>query len=198
MPIATATPTASILDQAQQQFNNFSQSALNVVPGLLVALFLVFIFWIISRIFRSVVNRYGERTRLDAEVRDLLSRIIAVAILVIGFVTALGTIGVDVSALVAGLGLTGFALGFALQDIIANVISGVLLLVNRPFRRGNYIKVGDKEGYVVDVDLRYTTLQRDNLKILIPNQTLFKDAVTIIGQQKPATPLPDAPPAPPA
>jgi small-conductance mechanosensitive channel len=124
-------------------------------------------------------------------VRDLLARVLRVAILIIGLITALGTIGIDVTALVAGLGLTGFALGFALQDIIGNVLAGVLILMHRPFRRGIYIKVGDKEGTVIDMDLRYTSLQKDNLKILIPNSTLFKEAITII---MPTAPAPSMPP----
>jgi small-conductance mechanosensitive channel len=98
-----------------------------------------------------------------------------------------------VSALVAGLGLTGFALGFALQDVISNVLAGIMILMNRPFRRGNYIKVGNHEGTVIDMDLRYTSLQKDNLKILIPNSTLFKEAITILMPTAPA-PTPSIPP----
>ena len=57
-----------------------------------------------------------------------------------GLVTALGTLGVDVSALVAGLGLTGFALGFAVKDTISNILAGVLLLVYRPFSKKDYVE----------------------------------------------------------
>jgi small conductance mechanosensitive channel len=66
--------------------------------------------------------------------------------------------GVNVSALVAGLGLTGFALGFAFRDVLSNFLSGVLLLLFRPFRVGNHISINDLEGEVVSIDLRYTVL----------------------------------------
>jgi small-conductance mechanosensitive channel len=175
------------------EIQKFVNDAGIFLPRLTVAIIIMIIFWIISLIFRGIVRRYGERTRLNEDVRDLLVRIIHIAILVIGFITALGTIGVDVTALVAGLGLTGFALGFALQDIISNTLAGILLLMHRPFRRGNYIKVGDKEGTVIDMDLRYTMLQKDNLKILIPNSTMFKEAITIISSVAAAS-VPAVPP----
>ena len=167
----------------------------NFVPRLLIAIIIFLVYWVISVIFKVAVKRYGNRTRLNEEVRDLLARAIRLIILVVGIVTALGTVGIDVTAMVAGLGLTGFALGFALQDIISNLLAGVLLLMHRPFRRGNYIKIGDKEGIVVDMDLRYTTLQKDNLKILIPNSSLFKEAITIITQPPRVPQVPTAPPA---
>ena len=177
-------------DIALAELEKFVANAILFLPRMAGAIVIFLVFWVVSLLLKGMVTRYGRRMRLNEDVRDLLARVIRVAILIIGLVTALGTIDIDVTAMVAGLGLTGFALGFALQDIISNVLAGVLILKHRPFRRGNYIKIGDKEGTVVDMDLRYTTLQRENLKILIPNSTLFKDAITII--------LPPAVPAAPS
>jgi small-conductance mechanosensitive channel len=85
-----------------------------------------------------------------------------------------------VSALVAGLGLTGFALGFALKDTISNLLSGVLILLYRPFKIGNRIKISGYEGIVVSIDLRYTELDAEGYKILIPNSKLFTDPITVL------------------
>jgi small-conductance mechanosensitive channel len=167
-------------DATLTELNLLAQNVVNFIPRLFTAIIIYLVFWFVSLIFKGIVKRYGDRTRLNEDVRDLLARLIRLSILVIGIITALGTVGIDVTALVAGLGLTGFALGFALQDVISNVLAGVLILMNRPFRRGNYIRVGDKEGTVIDMDLRYTSLQKDNLKILIPNSSLFKEAITIV------------------
>lgn len=195
-------PSDVVVTDAAAQIEQFIHNVIDFAPRLIVAIIIYLAFWVASIIFKNIVKRYGNKTRLNEEVRDLLARTIRLTILVIGIVTALGTIGIDVTAMVAGLGLTGFALGFALQDIISNLLAGVLLLMHRPFRRGNYIKIGDKEGTVVDMDLRYTTLQKDNLKILIPNSSLFKDAITIIShaqQSAPQTALqPAQPPAVPS
>ena len=109
-----------------------------------------------------------------------LTQMVRVAVLTFGAVTALGTMGVNVSALVAGLGLTGFALGFALKDAISNVLSGILLLLYRPFQHGDYIAVAGFEGTVVGIDLRYTTLQHEHRTFLIPNSLLFTNTVTLV------------------
>jgi small-conductance mechanosensitive channel len=99
--------------------------------------------------------------------------------MIFGFVTALGTLGINVSALVAGLGLTGFALGFALKDTISNLLSGVLILLYRPFVMGNRIKISGYEGIVISIDLRYTELDAEGNKVLIPNSKLFTDPITV-------------------
>ncbi len=113
----------------------------------------------------------------------LLYCLLAQAVLpltIFGFITALGTLGINVSALVAGLGLTGFALGFALKDTISNLLSGVLILLYRPFEKGNRIKISGYEGIVVSIDLRYTELESEGNKVLIPNSKLFTDSVTVL------------------
>src|SRR5262249_2389900 len=88
----------------------------------------------------------------------------------------------DVSALVAGLGLTGFALGFALKDIVSNALSGILVLVYRPFRLLDSIKVTDLEGAVTEINLRYTVLEAGGKIILIPNSFLFPNPGTALGR----------------
>jgi small-conductance mechanosensitive channel len=73
------------------------------------------------------------------------------------------------------LGLTGIALDFALKDAISNLISGVLILLYSPFEIGSRIKIAGYEGVVVTIDLRYTELDSERDKILIPNSKLFTD-----------------------
>jgi hypothetical protein len=110
--------------------------------------------------------------------------VIRITLVGIGVVTALGTLGVDVSAIVAGLGLTGLALGIALKDIVSNAMSGIMLLMFRPFRHRDRIKVGDFEGTVCDIDLRYTHLRTDGRVIFVPNSMMFANAVTVVTSAK--------------
>jgi small-conductance mechanosensitive channel len=109
----------------------------------------------------------------------LIAQTTKISLLIFGFITALGTLGLNVSALVAGLGLTGFALGFALRDALSNLLAGILILFYRPFRRSDWISVAGVEGKVVGIDLRYTTLESDDRTFLIPNSTLFTNAITL-------------------
>jgi len=115
-----------------------------------------------------------------AKILKMFARTSSVSLVVLGLITALGTIGINVSALVAGLGLTGFALGFALKDTISNLLSGVLILLYRPFEMGNRIKILGYEGTVIAIDLRYTELDSEGNKVLIPNSKLFTDPITVI------------------
>ena len=144
------------------------------------AVLILIVFFIISKIIKNAITKGFERLKLDSNLTLLFARISSVTLLIFGFVTALGTLGINVSALVAGLGLTGFALGFALKDTISNLLSGVLILLYQPFKIGNTIKIAGYEGNVVSIDLRYTELNSDGNKILIPNSKLFTDPITVL------------------
>ena len=87
--------------------------------------------------------------------------------------------GVDSGAIVAGLGLTGFAFGFALKDALANLVAGVLILIYRPYKPGDHIEVAGKKGLVATIDLRYTELAVEGDRVLIPNQTAFNNTVVV-------------------
>ena len=138
------------------------------------------VFFILARITRRIVTSAAERLEVDEHLALLLTRASSITLTIFGLVTALGTLGINVSALVAGLGLTGFALGFALKDIISNLLSGVLILLYRPFEKGNRIKISGYDGTVVSIDLRYTELDCEGNKVLIPNSKLFADPITVL------------------
>jgi small conductance mechanosensitive channel len=149
-------------------------------PKVGASLLILAAFWIVSAIVNRIILQVSKRT--DSSKRDvieLLAQIARVSLLVFGTVTAVGTLGVNVSALVAGLGLTGFALGFAFRDALSNVLAGVLIVMYRPFLRGDHILVVGLEGEVVGVDLRYTTLRHEEKIFLIPNSTLFTNPITL-------------------
>lgn len=143
---------------------------------------LVFIaFWIAGRIAQAVVDRLAARDTQRRDVLSLLGAAARWAIVGFGAVTALGTLGVDVTGLIAGLGLTGFALGFALKDILSSTMAGVLILLNRPFTSGDRISVTGLEGKVAAIDLRYTQIVDDTGKRhLVPNSTVIGSTVTVI------------------
>ncbi len=142
------------------------------------AILIIIAFWIVANIAYALIARVNSRVA-DNDLFALLGRVAKLALITFGFITALGTAGVDVSALVAGLGLTGFALGFAFRDVLSNLVAGVLILLYRPFSRGDRISVTGLEGVVSHIDLRYTRLQCDNNIVLIPNSNLFTNPITV-------------------
>ena len=146
--------------------------------GSVIVIFLVFL--ILAKVIKRIITNNADRLKLDRNLILLLARTSSITLIIIGFITALGTLGINVSALVAGLGLTGFALGFALKDTISNLISGVLILLYKPFKIGNRIKISGYEGIVVSIDLRYTELDAEGNKILIPNSKLFTNPIEVL------------------
>ncbi len=149
-------------------------------PRLIGAAVIIVVFFILAKIAKRMITSAAERSKFSGNLTLLLSRTSSITLIIFGFITALGTLGINVSALVAGLGLTGFALGFALKDTISNLLSGVLILLYRPFEKGNRIKVAGYEGTVVSIDLRYTELDSEGNKVLIPNSKLFTDPITVL------------------
>ena len=149
--------------------------------GAVTAAVLIFVvFWIAAAVFRAFVFRAAKRDSQRADVLRLIGRAGYVGGLILGAVTALGTAGIDLTGVIAGLGLTGFAVGFALRDLLATTVAGLMILLTRPFQKGERIKVGEFEGVVAPIDLRYTTLVNDGRRFLIPNSTVLNSPVTVL------------------
>ena len=145
----------------------------------------VFGAFVVAAMIASRLARTPRLTsRVPRELWILLARTAKAALLVIGLVMSLGTMGVDVSAVVAGLGLTGFALGFAVKDALGNVLAGVMTLIYKPFRVGDRIQVMGLEGRVYDIDMRYTSLDAGEKHHLVPNSALFSHPVAVIQEKK--------------
>ena len=154
-------------------------------PRAVVSVLIFSSFWFISIIIKKIIRGIGQKAVPNKqEVFNLIGKSAKGILIIVGAVMALGRMGINVTALVAGLGLTGFALGFALRDIMSNVLAGALILVYRPFQRNDRISVAGFEGIVTDIDLRYTTLHAENQEILIPNSTLFTNAISVLHVNK--------------
>lgn len=154
-------------------------------PKIGMASLIVAGFWLASVGVRQLINRLASSTDPNTKfVLRLTGRVVSTAVLLFGLVTALGTVGVNVSALVAGLGLTGFALGFAMKDILSNLMSGVLILFYRPFSLNDHITVTGLDGVVTEIDLRYTRLEKEGQAFLIPNSLLITNTIGITSESR--------------
>ena len=131
-------------------------------------------------ILYKVVIRVMDEKSTHSNISRVIAGIVKNIMLIIGFITALGTLGVNISAIVAGLGLTGFAFGFAFKDLLSNFISGILLFIYEPFKLGDKIEVEGKTGKVVDINLRYVTIESEDKKVLIPNSISVSKVIAVI------------------
>ncbi len=153
--------------------------ALLFLPRVVTSLVLVAIFVCAGVIVKNIIGRAGRVRRVNADVINILGSSAKGLLLSIGVIMAMGTLGIDVTAVVTGLGLTGFALGFAFKDIISNMLAGFLVLIFEPFRRNDRISVSSLEGVVTQITLRYTTLENGEQQILIPNSNLLTNPITV-------------------
>ena len=188
--------TSNLLAEAPLALSFFDEATweaawLRVVvqlPSVLIGILLVLVFWIGARVARAVVLRMGSNRRVNADAVHILADGLKWIVLTIGLITGLGTVGVDVSALIAGLGLTGLALGIALKDVVSNSIAGIMILIYKPFQRHDRITITGLEGTVVQIDLRYTTLETAEQRILIPNANLLTNSI-IVRRKPPPSPI---------
>lgn len=153
------------------------------IPYIIAGLIVFLLFWLLSKLVKSVFLKASKKTRLDARLRILFSRLIAVGIVAIGFFTALTVFTkLELGNLIAGLGFTSFIIGFATKDILNNLLSGVLILWQQPFRIGDYLFVGSNQGTVEYIGVRASKLRKDDGElVLIPNGDLYSSAITIRG-----------------
>lgn len=163
----------------REVYSTFIEQVSSATPRLLISLVILLVFWLGGVLLQKFVHRIAVRNDLNRDLFRFIGKTVKIALLVIGTVTALGTLGINVTALVAGLGLTGFAVGFALKDILSNLISGILIMVYQPFRTTDHITVKGIAGEVAEINLRYTAIQTEDSKILVPNSTLYTNPITV-------------------
>jgi len=133
---------------------------------------------IAAGIGRKVVRKVLEKSKTDPAVVSFVGSMIYFLILIFAVLAALAKFGIQTASFVAILGAAGFAIGFALQGSLANFAAGVLILVLRPFKVGDYIDGAGVAGTVKDIHLFTTVLATpDNIKIMVPNGKLFGDTI---------------------
>ena len=133
--------------------------------------------WIASRI-RSLIRGGLDRPEMDRTLTKFAGNFAYYAIVVLALLAALNTVGVETASFVAVLAAAGFAVGLALQGTLSNFAAGVLLLVFRPFKVGDYVEIGGETGYVRDLQLFFTKIDtRSNQLIVVPNGDVFGSTI---------------------
>ena len=162
---------------------------ISFVPRFMVAILLFLMFYVLAAMIRRVMRRSLQRfPHLPTSVRILIARSTYILVLLFGFMVALSAANVNVTAVLASLGVAGFALGFAFKDILENFIAGILLLFARPFEIGDQVTLGNFEGTVTDIEIRTTTLRTyADERVAIPNSHIYTNAVvnhTALGKRR--------------
>ncbi|MDM1758624.1 MULTISPECIES: mechanosensitive ion channel family protein [Acinetobacter] len=153
------------------------------VPYFCIALVVLMIFWLLSKVFKFFVRKTLEnRSYTRQNLVLVLNRVGSTFIIFFGFLIAMviAIPGFTPGQLMSALGIGSVAIGFAFKDIFQNMLSGILILLSEPFKIGDTIVVNNMEGTVEDIQIRATFLQSpDGRRIVIPNATVYTSAVTV-------------------
>ena len=131
------------------------------------------------RIVKVVMNRaLGRATKLDAPIKNLITKLITTLLWALTIIIVAGAFGINATSLVAVLSVAGLALSLSVQNLLTNFFSGIMLLINKPFKEGDFVELGDKIGTVKNIGFFNTVLNTpDNISISIPNGDLTSAAV---------------------
>jgi small-conductance mechanosensitive channel len=178
-----------IIDPAelQRQLAGTWLQALNAIIVVIVAL-------VGHRLALNWTGRAMRRARVDTGTQILVKRAMSAAFFTVTLLVVLGILGFNSTGLLTLAGAVGLAFSLAIQDILKNFFSGVYLLLERPFRVGDTIRVKDQQGVVENIGVRTTELRStDNVQILVPNAVVFAEVVT---NHTHALPTPETTPHP--
>ncbi|MFA6435826.1 MAG: mechanosensitive ion channel family protein [Candidatus Gracilibacteria bacterium] len=174
---ASITDSASTAKDTASGIASFLSILWGKAPSWVAAILVFFGSFFVAKMIRErAIDHFTEKfadNNQDAVV--LIGRVTYVTVLTIGITVALRIGGLDLTALIAAV---GFGLGFAMQDLVMNFIAGILILLNRPFSIGDFIKVGSTMGKVIEIQGRATILKAvDGTRVIVPNSDLFKNQV---------------------
>jgi small conductance mechanosensitive channel len=151
---------------------------MNIV-GALVA---IFVGWLVAGWVARKIRRVVERRNLDATLGAFFANVARYLILIAVLLGVLGVFGIETSTFAAVIGAAGLAVGLAFQGTLSNFASGVMLLVFRPFKVGEFVEAGGEKGTVMEIELFHTELKTPDAKrVIVPNGKIWSDSITNFG-----------------
>jgi len=161
----------------EEQLSKMMEQIVASIPNVLTALAIVIVSIYVARLLANLLRRALERRNAAAGLTNLLAQIVRWTIVTMGMITALQRF-FDVTAFLAGLGILGFAVGFALQDIMQNFVAGIILLLQQPFNAGDIVNVASFEGTILFVELRTTEIRTlDGRIVILPNASILSNPI---------------------
>ena len=173
-----ATSFTTILEQILVDF-------MTMLPKLIAALVVFAVGLYLASLIKRLVSRRLQRRTENPQPVSLISQVTYWLVVVVVATISLQMVGFNLTAFLAGLGIAGFTIGFALQDVSKNFIAGLLMMLQQPFEIGDTIEVLDFTGKVLEIDLRSTRLHTlDGRLVLLPNGEVMTSAITNYTQSK--------------
>lgn len=169
------TPTIELLDSLALNLGDLRISVLSVGKGIFV---LGFLLWLASLGSHLLEKRIQTLPNLTPSVQVLFIKLLKITFFTVAIVAALHSVGIDLTAFAVFGGAVGLGVGFGLQKVVSNLISGVILLMDKSVKPGDVIAIGDQFGWINSLGARYVSLiTRDGIEHLIPNEELISQRV---------------------
>jgi len=139
---------------------------------------IIFLVIVVNNIARLLKNKILSKSKFDLGMRYAFASLFRIFFITLGLIIIISTSGVDMSVLTVLIGTLGIGIGFGLQSVFSNFISGVIILIERPVKVGDRIEIGDTSGVVMKISARATTiLTNDNINIIVPNSDFINKEV---------------------
>ena len=169
---------SGISNAVSESFQHLIAAVVHVLPAIATAAVMLLVFWGLATLARRIAGLgaayFHSQTR-----KMLVTQVSYYLVRAGGFIVVLDAIGANLESVATALSLGSVAIGFALKDILSNLVSGILILAMRPFEIGDQIVIGETEGTVEQIELRATQIRTyDGRLVLVPNGDVFTSRIT--------------------
>ncbi len=174
----------AVMKNTMDQFVAAAQKFLTDVvfqnmPKLVLALVILWVGWKLIKVLNKAINKFYQRHTVDKSLQQFLNSLIDIGLKVLLIITVMSIAGIKTTTFVAMIGAAGLAIGMALQGTLQNFAGGVMILLLKPFKVGDYIEQDSYSGYVEKIQIFCTHLRTlDNLIIIVPNTDLATKTLT--------------------
>lgn len=173
------TTSEESIEQQLSQLDKWLHAAgdwiLGFLPKLITSIIIVGIGFLLAKYITKLIMKKGK---VEPTVKSFLGSMISVVLKILVIICALGTLGIDMTSIITVVGTATVAIGLALKDSMANIASGVLIIINKPFKVGDYLSTEGLEGTVHKIEMMYTTLiSFDGKEIILPNSRVTSNNV---------------------
>lgn len=167
-----------------------SKNEIHIIPALLLSVIIMILAYFLNKMLQKTIKKIGEKNKLEIQLIQAIQILTRAFIYSMSITLCLENLHIQLSAIFGTLGVVAIGIGFALQNFLANMTSGIFILYYKPFFIGDYISFKSIEsdektqGTVIDINLRLTTLEYKDFVILVPNNTLYNTVVSVKKQKK--------------
>jgi len=172
--LSNQNESGSTYREISEVYNLLISYGIRFIYALMILILGTFIAKMITKGFRRAL----EKRKVEITIANFLSRLVQALLLIFVVLATLSKLGVQTASLVAILGAMSLAVGLSLKSSLSNLASGLLLVVFRPFKIGDHIRIGSYEGTIDEISLLFTEMvSPDNQQITIPNSKFMSDAI---------------------